>query len=146
MLEKGIIGLVLGGMAALSAFYPLIWLYLLGYAFVKGERFYAQIVDVEERPADRVACYAPVVKFERNGHSMRMPAEPLIVLLPFFAMRRVRRRLLLWQKRNVTVLYARPFPKREPYVCIVDWIWKDIPVIALLVLLTAVALAGILNL
>ena len=70
----------------------------------------------------------------------------MIVLLPLFSRRRIRRKMLRWKERERVVFYARPFAKRAPYVCIASWIWMDIPIVALLVLLTAVALAVIMNL
>lgn len=146
MLEKGIIGLLLAGLAAMLACYPILWIYRLCCALVKGERFRGRIVDIEERPADRVACYAPVIEIEQGGKKVRVAAEPLIVLLPLFSRRRIRRKMLRWKERERVVLYARPFAKRAAYVCIASWIWMDIPIVALLVLLTAVALAVIMNL
>lgn len=117
--------------------------YSTGYMLMKGERLKARIVDMELSKASHGCSCCAVVEFERNGQLLRMTTQPIAMYGILFAERLMQRALRRWKGRELTVLYGKPYKKRDAQVCILRWIWKEIfwemAIIAIL-LLAAIAI------
>lgn len=119
-------------------------IYSTGYMLFKGERLKAKVVDMELCQASRGQNCHAVVEFMREGRAVRMTTTPVSNYAGLTAERRMQRSLRRWKEREVTVLYARPFRKREAQVCILRWMWKEIfweTVMIAIMALTACAIA-----
>lgn len=117
--------------------------YSTGYMLMKGERMKARVVDMELSKASYgYSCCAEVV-FERDGQLIQMTTQPIAMYGILFAERLMQRTLHRWKGCELTVLYGKPYKKRNAQVCILRWIWKEIfweMVIIAILLLAAIAI------